>query len=69
MAKQYLIPGGGYFNETGLRQELVPGWFYVNETQPAPTPSDTTVITGAGSEGRKKSELLERVSMLLLLMD
>ena len=32
MARQALLPGGGYLNETGNRQALIPGDFYLNET-------------------------------------
>lgn len=32
MAREYLIPGQGYINETGTREYLIPGQGYVNET-------------------------------------
>lgn len=32
MARQAMIPGGVYVNETGSRQAQVPGWQYINET-------------------------------------
>jgi len=33
MARQALLPGVGYINETGARQALIPGGAYINETQ------------------------------------
>lgn len=32
MARQYLVPGYGYINETATRQFIVPGYGYTNET-------------------------------------
>lgn len=35
MARQYLIPGGHYINETGNNEYLLPGGGYINENQEA----------------------------------
>lgn len=52
MARQYLIPGWGYINETTTKDYLIPGWGYINESQiPSPVNLTPPVISGDPTVG------------------
>ena len=45
MARQYLIPGWGYINETSGKQYLIPGQGFINETQGGTSVTGTIAVT------------------------
>lgn len=49
MARQFLVPGRGYLNETATRQSLIPGWGYANETQGGSTAEGAGSAAGSSS--------------------